>query len=74
MCSIAGSRDPLRIGVEAMRGAVPDIEVVILDGVDHMQAPRHPELLRTLTSFLRRHSAGAPRDDPGAGRPQGGHN
>jgi pimeloyl-ACP methyl ester carboxylesterase len=55
MCSIVGSRDPLKAGVDAMQGLVPDLEVTVLEGADHIRAPRRPELLGTLKSFLRRH-------------------
>jgi pimeloyl-ACP methyl ester carboxylesterase len=56
MCSIVGSRDPLRVGVEAMEGLVPDLSVVVLDGADHISAPRNPRLVAALRVFLRRHS------------------
>ncbi len=62
MCSIVGSRDPLRVGVEAMEGLVPDLTVVVLDGADHISAPRRPQMLRALRSFLRqaaRHRGGS---------------
>ncbi len=54
MCSIVGSRDPLRGGVEAMEGLVPDITVTVLDGANHISAPLRPQLLHDLRSFLRR--------------------
>lgn len=56
VCSIVGSRDPLRAGVDAMQGLVPDLKVAVLDNADHIRAPRRPELLGTLKSFLREHS------------------
>jgi pimeloyl-ACP methyl ester carboxylesterase len=56
MCSIVGSRDPLRAGVDAMQGLVPDLKVVVVDGADHIRAPGRPELFATLKSFLRQHS------------------
>jgi hypothetical protein len=55
MCSIVGSRDPLKAGVDAMQGLVPDLEVTVLRGADHIRAPRRPELLGTLKSFLQKH-------------------
>lgn len=56
LCSIVGSRDPLKAGVDAMQGLVPDLEVTVLEGADHIRAPRRPELLSALKSFLRQHS------------------
>jgi pimeloyl-ACP methyl ester carboxylesterase len=55
MCSIVGSRDPLKAGVDAMQGLVPDLVVTVLESADHIRAPRRPELLGTLKSFLHRH-------------------
>jgi pimeloyl-ACP methyl ester carboxylesterase len=55
MCSIVGSRDPLKAGVDAMQGLVPDLEVTVLRGADHIRAPRRPELLGTLKPFLQKH-------------------
>ena len=54
MCSIVGNRDPLRWGVEAMEGLVPDITVTVLDGASHVSAPLRPQLLHELRSFLLR--------------------
>jgi pimeloyl-ACP methyl ester carboxylesterase len=65
MCSMAGSRDPLRAGVEAMQGPILDLEVTLLDGADHIRAPRRPEFVSVLKSFLRRHGEAAPRADLG---------
>jgi pimeloyl-ACP methyl ester carboxylesterase len=55
MCSIVGSRDPLKAGVDAMQGLVPDLEVTVLEGSDHIRAPGRPELLGTLKCFLEKH-------------------
>jgi pimeloyl-ACP methyl ester carboxylesterase len=55
MCSIVGSRDPLKAGVDAMQGLAPDLEITVLEGADHIRAPGRPELLGTLRSFLRKH-------------------
>lgn len=56
MLSIAGTRDPLKVGVENLRGAVPGIEVVLIDGATHMNAVRHKVFLPTLFRFLRANS------------------
>ncbi len=61
MCSIVGSRDPLRGGVEALEGLVPEITVTVLDGASHMSAPLRPQLLHDLRSFLR-WNRGRPQD------------
>ena len=54
--SVVGSRDPLKAGVDAMEGLVPDHEVVLVPGADHMQAVGSPELIAALRSFLLNHS------------------
>ena len=59
VCSIVGTRDPMKAGVDAMVGAVPDHTVVFIEGADHLQAMRSPELARALREFLRAHSGGS---------------
>ena len=56
VCSIVGTRDPMKAGVDAMVGVVPNHTVVFVEGADHLQAARSPELARTLRAFLRTHS------------------
>jgi hypothetical protein len=58
VCSIVGTLDPMRAGVDAMVGVVPDHTVVFVEGADHLQATRSPELARALLEFLRTHSDG----------------
>jgi pimeloyl-ACP methyl ester carboxylesterase len=58
VCGIVGSRDPLRVGVEALKGRVPDLRLVIVEGADHIRAPRSRELLEALRGFLRQQSSG----------------
>jgi pimeloyl-ACP methyl ester carboxylesterase len=64
VCSIVGTRDPMKAGVDAMLGVVPDHTVVFLEGADHLQAPRRAELAKALLEFLRGHGDGTalPRD------------
>jgi pimeloyl-ACP methyl ester carboxylesterase len=56
VCSIVGSRDPLRKGVDAMEALIPDLTVARVEGADHIRAPLRHEFLEALTVFLRRHS------------------
>jgi pimeloyl-ACP methyl ester carboxylesterase len=58
VCSIVGTLDPMKAGVDAMVGVVPDHTVVFLEGADHLQAPRSAELAKALREFLRTHSDG----------------
>lgn len=57
VCSIVGSEDPMKPGVDAMLGRVRDHSVVIIEGVDHLGAVRSRELTMALQGFLRTHSA-----------------
>lgn len=56
VCSIVGTRDPMRPGVDAMRGLVPDLSVVYLEGADHLSALRRPALQDALLRCLRQHA------------------
>jgi len=55
LCSIVGSEDPLKVGVDAMDGLVKDHTVTIVENADHIRTPGRPELLEALTKFLREH-------------------
>ncbi len=56
MCSIVGSRDPLRPGAEALKERLPQVELTLVQGADHLRALVRKELHGALLSFLRRHS------------------
>ena len=55
VCSIVGSRDPLLVAVEAMRGRVHDHTVTVVSGADHLAAPMRAELHGSLHDFLSSH-------------------
>jgi pimeloyl-ACP methyl ester carboxylesterase len=57
VCSIVGTADPMKPGVDAMLGKVPDHTVFYIEGADHLQATRSPLLERHLREFLSAHSA-----------------
>ncbi len=57
LCVIIGSCDPMLPGAEALRERVPGTEFTMVQGADHLQAPRRRELRDALLNFLRRHSA-----------------
>lgn len=62
VCSIVGSEDPLRPGVEALRELLPTAEVVIVEDADHIRTPQRAEFIDTLRGFLRRHGQPKSRD------------
>ncbi len=40
--AVIGSRDPLKAGVDALQQVLPAVQVVVLDGADHMTATMDP--------------------------------
>jgi len=58
VCSIVGTRDPLKVGVENMQGVVPDLKVVLVENADHLRTPMRPEFLDALRAFLQAHRQG----------------
>jgi len=60
ICSIAGDRDPMKFGIEAMTGKIADHTVFFVEDADHLQATRSPMLAAELQNFLRVHS-GSPQ-------------
>jgi len=56
VCSIVGSMDTMKLGVDSMVGIVPDHTVVIVEGADHLEATSSPLLIESLKEFLRAHS------------------
>lgn len=61
VCSIVGSRDPLRPGAEALDGVVGDLTQVVVEDADHLSATRREELQSGLLEFLRTHG---PKEAP----------
>lgn len=56
MCSIVGGEDPMRAGSEALVGRVPDVEILVIDGADHLKTTSHPKTSATLIDFLARNT------------------
>ncbi len=54
--AIVGEVDPLRDGVDAMQGRVPDLKTVVVPGADHMNAFAQPGFIRALRDFLAKHT------------------
>lgn len=59
VCSIVGSRDPLRPGAEALEGVVPDLTSIVAEDTDHLSATRSEALQAGLVDFIRQHRTGA---------------
>lgn len=53
--AIVGSRDPLKKGVDELKERRPEVQVVVLEGADHMTALANPLLKQSLKQFLGQH-------------------
>jgi pimeloyl-ACP methyl ester carboxylesterase len=52
VCSVVGTLDAMKPGVDAMVGVVPDHTVVYVEGADHLSATLRPELIAALRACL----------------------
>lgn len=57
--ALIGEVDPIRQRVDQMAAVMPNLEVVVIPGTDHMTAFRSPEFLRHLQRFLEAHRSPA---------------
>jgi len=55
---IAGTNDPLAIGVQNMKGIMANFEAVDVQGGDHLTTLPRPEYKTSLGEFLKRHAQG----------------
>lgn len=58
--ALIGEIDPLKRGVDAMQERMANLEVVVIDDADHMNAFARPEFIDNLTRFLTEQSTAAP--------------
>ncbi|MBI3736996.1 alpha/beta hydrolase [Candidatus Sumerlaeota bacterium] len=63
--AIIGSRDPIKAQLDRMVGVMSNLDVIIVDGADHMTCFSRPEYINGLTEFLQKHSA-TPKTAPAA--------
>jgi pimeloyl-ACP methyl ester carboxylesterase len=56
--ALIGELDPLKDGVDALPGRLPDVRIIVIEGADHMNAFAKPEFLQGLQAFLAKHSNG----------------
>lgn len=57
--ALIGEVDPLKDGVDALKEVMPDLQMVVIPGADHMNATSHPVFKESLLEFLHEHSAAA---------------
>jgi len=53
--SLIGSHDPLKARVDALKGIMGELKVVVIDGGNHMITPGRPAFLPNLKEFLAAH-------------------
>ena len=56
MLAIIGDQDPLKRGVDALDGVVPNLKVVVITGGDHVSTFRDQCFRDRLNEFLQAHS------------------
>lgn len=66
--SLIGEVDPLKVGVDRLQEVMANLNVVVLEGADHMTALPHPLFVKTLKQFLKDHSATPVAETAGAGK------
>jgi len=54
--AVVGSIDPLKEGVDEMATVMSNLEVVIIEGADHMTAIGNPQLLETIEAHLKKNA------------------
>ncbi len=58
--SLIGEKDPLKDGVDALQQVMASLEVVVIEGADHMNATGHPKFRESLLEFLHEHAMNKP--------------
>ncbi len=53
--AVVGSSDPLREGVEELAAVMNNLELVLIDGADHLSAVRRSEFTDVILDHLKRH-------------------
>lgn len=53
--ALIGALDPLKEGVDALNGRMPNLKIVVIDGADHVNAFARPEFVKRLKEFLAGH-------------------
>jgi pimeloyl-ACP methyl ester carboxylesterase len=53
--SIVGEKDPLKKAVDAMKGVMSNLEIVVIEGAGHGSAAVSPIFLESLIKFLEKH-------------------
>jgi pimeloyl-ACP methyl ester carboxylesterase len=68
--ALIGADDPLKKGVDELRGRLADLKEVVIPGADHITAYTRAEFVQALRSFLEAHRTGG-KKNRGAAAPAG---
>lgn len=60
--ALIGSIDPLIASVIPMQGVMPNLEIVRIEGANHLTASRHPVFMSALQTHLARNKSRVPRE------------
>ena len=55
--AVIGDLDPLKTQVDDLKGTLPDLRVVVIEGADHLNAHARPEFIANLRAFLAKNGA-----------------
>jgi pimeloyl-ACP methyl ester carboxylesterase len=66
--AIIGALDPLKKGVDELDGRMGNLEIVVIDNTDHMNAFASPEFTKSLRAFLAKHRATDFAKEPAAAK------
>ena len=61
--AIIGSRDPIKASTDELAASMSNLEVVVLEGADHMTAIMNPSFVSSMRSFMMKHALEAPATD-----------
>lgn len=68
LLALIGDRDPLKDGVDLMEPVAANLQVVVIEGADHMGAFGRPEFIESLEEFLAEHSKSTATTEAAAGK------
>jgi len=55
--ALIGDLDPLKTGVDALKGHMGNLKIVVIEGADHMTAVTSPVFIKSLSEFLAQNSS-----------------
>lgn len=53
--ALIGALDPLKEGVDALKGRMTNLTIVVIDGADHLTAFTRPEFIKVFRDFVTQH-------------------